>query len=404
MKNFGKKILFPIIIALILTLAACGGESGFTPDNQPAEHLDRAGATQKKGVCVSRYGDGSASSAEKINNLGVSWYYNWSDYERGDLIDAEFVPMVWGAGSVNETTLKNIKAGYEAGKYKYLLTFNEPDHSEQSNMSVDQALALWPQLEALGIPLSSPAPSNYSTGWLDEFMTKAEKLGYRVDFLALHCYQDYSESGAHNKLKKELTEIYEKYGLPIWITEFAAVDVSVWNPFTPEGNPKCTLAAAKTYIKNTTDMLESLGFIERYSWFLDNFSRSDYYSNPNPHPEAPYTALYDPDDTLSATGEIYKNRFSAPALTINEQSLPQASAGKEYYFKLSASGGTGSYRFTSAAPAGVTAKTSLPRGTSVSVSGELYGTPKNAGEYNVCITVTDEKGQTAFVIFRLTVL
>ena len=55
----------------------------------------------------------------------------------------EYVPMVWGAGSVNETEIANLIEGKEAGLYKNLLTFNEPDLSSQANMTVDEAIALY---------------------------------------------------------------------------------------------------------------------------------------------------------------------------------------------------------------------------------------------------------------------
>lgn len=409
MKIFKSVIFLFLVAAMMMFASACNEEESFQPNNNPAnnnsaEHVERQGAVEKKGVCVSRYGDRTAESAERLNDLNISWYYNWGIVDPDEKIDAEFVPMIWGAGNVNEKSLKTIKDGYEAGKYKYLLTFNEPDAAGagvSSNVSVDQAIALWPQLEEIGIPLSSPAPTDYSTGWLDEFMTKAKRLGYRVDFIALHCYQDFSANGAHNLLKKTLTEIYEKYQLPIWITEFATIDISVWGG--GKGNSACTLKAAKTYIKNVTDMLESLGCIERYSWFIDNFSRNDYANNDNPHPEAAYTALYNHDDTISETGNIYKNRTSAIALQIDTVAIPDGEKGEEFHLKITASGGTGKYRFSSTPPANVTARAILPRGMSLSASGELYGTPQADGEYTICITVTDEGGQTAFRLYTFNV-
>lgn len=397
------KIMCCILLCAILAIgfAACINLPLTEDNNSPAAHVDRAGATIKKGISVSRYANGTQESAERINSLDVSWYYNWSSNPSGNLIDAEFVPMVWGAGNVNASTLAAIKSGYESGKYKYLLTFNEPDGTTSgggSVMTVDQAIALWPQLEALGIPLSSPAPTNYSTGWLDEFMTKAKRNGYRVDFIALHCYQDFSSNGAHNTLKRELIEIYEKYQLPIWITEFGCIDISAWNPLTPGGNPACTQDAAKKYTKNVTDMLEGLGFVERYSWFVDNFA--GLYGDARPS-EGRYTTLYNDDDTISETGKVYKAQASSIPLHIEQIKLESGKKGTNYSVKLTASGGTGKYRFSTNPPAGVTTKTSLPRGMSISLSGELRGTPQVEGTYNVCVAVTDEKGQIAFRIYEL---
>ncbi|MCH5171921.1 MAG: hypothetical protein J1F31_03720 [Erysipelotrichales bacterium] len=258
----------------------------------------------KRGVSVARYNDGSQRSAELLEDLGISWYYNWGSKDFADNINAEFVPMVWGTNNMDIKTLNSIRDGYEEGRFKYLLTFNEPDVYSpgiSSGISVERALNLWPEFEKLGIPLSSPAPTNYYTGWLDEFMDGAKERNYRVDFIALHCYQNFADENAVNELRNQLIEIYEKYHLPIWITEFAAIDIWVWGGHT--GNPDCTQEAAKKYTKNVTDMLESLGFIDRYAWFIDN--TGSY--NETRASEAKYTYLYNNDDTLSETGKIYKD-------------------------------------------------------------------------------------------------
>jgi Glycosyl hydrolase catalytic core len=60
--------------------------------------------------------------------------------------------MIWGAGSVTTATLSQVRR-----EGRVLLGFNEPDLSSQSNMSVSQALALWPRLMATGMRLGSPA-------------------------------------------------------------------------------------------------------------------------------------------------------------------------------------------------------------------------------------------------------
>ena len=51
--------------------------------------------------------------------------------------------------SVTTANLDEVKQ-----EWSYLLGFNEPDMASQSNMSVQQALDLWPQLEPSG-----PVPS-----------------------------------------------------------------------------------------------------------------------------------------------------------------------------------------------------------------------------------------------------
>jgi len=68
------------------------------------------------------------------------------------------------------------------------LGFNEPDHPDQANMTVQQALDLWPHLTATGMRVGSPAtaadPSS-SGSWLEQFMDGAKARGYRVDFVCV---------------------------------------------------------------------------------------------------------------------------------------------------------------------------------------------------------------------------
>lgn len=409
MKRSGIFIAVALSLALCLALAGCNFDrhNAYVPDDSPAAHRDVAGATTKKGVSVSRYGNGSAQGNANLSSLGASWYYNWS-MEPVNGLDMEFVPMLHGLGNMTDGDLARIKAGYESGAYKYLLVFNEPDgdYSGGGNpASVEDALAVWPKLEEIGIPLSSPAVTNpfQANGkwndWFDAFMTGAKQRGYRIDFIAIHYYQDFSLSGAHSTLRSQLLKIYEKYELPIWITEFGCIDISTWNPNTPGGNPACTLSAATSYTKNVTDMLESLGFVERYAWFLDNFNQHGS-SRPS---EAAYTSLFNDDDTISETGIVYRDRVSRHPLSIDTETLPTAKKGEFLSFKFTACGGEGDYRFSSVPPTGVTLRAVLPRGLSLSPSGELYGTPQADGEYTLCVTVTDAENQQTYRVYSFIV-
>lgn len=385
-----------LVAALLLSAAFLLGGctlngSGSTDLKTYGEHADLGHGTVKKGACVTRYDDGSDMGAANLNSLGISWYYNWGADMPTEKIDAEYVPMIWGAGSVNPNTLSRIAEGVENGTYQHLLTFNEPDAATpgvSSGVSVETALDLWTQLEALNVPLSSPAPTFYqSGGWLDQFMEGAQERGYRVDFIALHCYQNFADPTSVDELEKQLTEVYAKYGLPIWITEFAAIDIWAWGGGK---NPACTQEAALTYTKNVTDMLENLGFVERYAWFIDNTGSPAE----SPAEEAKYTYLFDSDDTLSATGEVYKNQVSRLPLFLYETFVPEARVGKEYSFTVTAEGGKGNYTFSAE---------NLPAWLTVGTGGQLYGTPTESGSYTFRIYATDEDGQKTFREYTLNV-
>ncbi|NLR94621.1 glycosyl hydrolase [Flammeovirga agarivorans] len=188
------------------------------------------------------------------------WHYSWGpDYPQGLPDNVEFVPMLWGRNNVAEKveTLKQLAA---EGKIKYLLGFNEPDKEDQSHMSVEEAIELWPLLESVGVPLGSPAPASLNSGWLDEFMTQANAKGLRVDFICIHRYTDSIDP---NKWMEAFQGSYTKWGLPIWITEMGLAD---WNATTPENN-KRTKEQAYDLMEALLPMMDEADYIQRYAWF-----------------------------------------------------------------------------------------------------------------------------------------
>ena len=193
---------------------------------------------------------------------GASWYYTWTPGHPGITTPrgTQFVPMIWGARDVTAAALAQVK-----GEGRYLLTFNEPDNGAQSNMTVSQALSLWPQLMATGMQLSSPAVANGAAtpgGWLDQFMQGATSRGYRVNFIALHWYGgDFVTASAVAELRSYLQATYARYHLPIWLTEFALIGYDGATAIFPAP------AQQAAFLTAATRMLRGLGYVQRYSWF-----------------------------------------------------------------------------------------------------------------------------------------
>ncbi|MFJ2958382.1 sigma-70 family RNA polymerase sigma factor [Streptomyces sp. NPDC087270] len=225
-----------------------------TPVKAPPPPAAPATST-RKGVGVWTF-DGVNTA---LRQSGASWYYTWSTTHAG-ISGPGFVPMIWGADSASSAALAQAKA---AGPY--LLGFNEPDMSGQSNMTVDQALTLWPKLESAGKVLGSPAVAyggDTPGGWLDRFMTGARQKGYRVDFITLHWYGgDFTTPDAVAQLKSYLQAVHDRYHKPIWLTEFALTDFSGGTARYPTDQQQAAfLTAAAT-------MLDGLPYLQRYAWF-----------------------------------------------------------------------------------------------------------------------------------------
>jgi len=204
------------------------------------------------------------SPAAQLAALGATWCYNWGTSPKAtECNDPLFVPMVWGGGDVAGA----IKAIGDAG-YKTVLGFNEPNKIDQSNMTVDAAIALWPTLTSNpNIRVSSPAVSDDGRAWLESFMTQVKAKGLRVDFIAMHWYGWNAGSCTSGQLEGAINWA-SKWGLPVWITEFGCMGSS--NP-----NEQTLL----TFFNNSIAMLKNHPLVERYAWYPWNTYNDLYRAN-----------------------------------------------------------------------------------------------------------------------------
>jgi putative glycosyl hydrolase/ricin-type beta-trefoil lectin protein len=193
-----------------------------------------------------------------VKDVGAKWYYNWGTNNDSMPADAEFVPMIWDENGVTAANLAKVKA-----EGRTLLGFNEPDLAGQAEMTVEQALDLWPQLQATGMRLGSPAVAyggNTPGGWLDRFMTGARQRNLRVDFIAVHWYGSDFSSAATAQFMGYVKAVHDRYNLPIWVTEYGLMNFS--------GNPKFPNTQQITaFISESTRQLEATAYVERYAWF-----------------------------------------------------------------------------------------------------------------------------------------
>lgn len=207
---------------------------------------------------------------QALAESGSSWYYTWSTSPAGIVSPpgVSFVPMIWGPASVTTTALDQAKS-----ESHVLLGFNEPDLSAQANMTVAQALSLWPKLMATGMELGSPAVADNAAtpgGWLDQFMRGAAARGYRVNFITVHWYGgNFATSAAVSELKSYLQQIYERYHLPIWITELGLVSYGAATPVYPTDSEQAAFVTA------AASMLTRLKYVQRYAWFALPVSSGD---------------------------------------------------------------------------------------------------------------------------------
>ncbi|MER6706568.1 glycosyl hydrolase [Streptomyces fumanus] len=254
----GNRTMYQCTKCTGLTIAFHGSGAAPGPAPTTAPNPDpTAPAAGRKGVSLNPF-DGAPQA---LADSGVSWYFNWASSSSGVTPPqgVEYVPMIWGPGSVTDEQLASAKR-----EGTTLLGFNEPDLASQANMTPEQALDLWPRLQDTGLRLGAPAVSQGADvpgGWLDRFMQGAAERGLRVDFIPVHWYGADFGPDATRQLREYLERVHERYHKPVWLTEYGLIDFSQGTPRYPSQQQEAD------FIKASTQMLDGLGYLERYAWF-----------------------------------------------------------------------------------------------------------------------------------------
>ena len=240
---------------------------------------------KKKGACE--------QNNNTVSFLNVSWFYDWGVSD-ASLTGREFVPMAWGRGFATPTVVTDItnKTGFTT-----FLGFNEPDGVGQANLNLDEAATLYKGLMRAGYRMGSPActEAQYRV-WLSDFTTLANQQGSRIDFVCVHWYDwgnwlstlNANPTGTElfNRFKNYITNVYNLYQKPIWITEFNA-------------NKNRPAAVQEEFMRLALPWLDADPRVERYSYFFGN--------------DVPATS----SGLLTSTGRLYADHPSADAYPQN---------------------------------------------------------------------------------------
>jgi hypothetical protein len=275
-------------------------------DTARQTHHPKKGLAATTGIPDPTFTDPTATWMSHIQSQfkSVSWSYSWGR-QTSDTFpmignDQTFNPMQWGNFNFDQGTstppLEFMRNDLQSNpKPANLMGFNEPDKSNQSNVSVATAIARWPRLMAMDAPLVSPVPATNGPEavWLPDFMNQAQALGYRTDHVAVHWYAEpYVDS-----LIAVLQDVYDKWQRPVWLTEFSTVR---WS-----GTITWSDADNFNFLAEFLWRAESLPWLARYSLF--NFRESDGTVNqtaPDPA-DAPRGNSLRSDGTLTAFGALY---------------------------------------------------------------------------------------------------
>jgi hypothetical protein len=151
----------------------------------------------------------------------VNWQYNWDSSTSNKQSFAEYVPMLWSDASDHTSRwVGNANAALSSGS-GHLLSFNEPDDSQQANMGVQQAansFRTWMTPFHGRAQLGSPAVTNGGLSWLSEFLGECGDC--EIDFVAVHWYDSASNFAYFTSFINQVCSIAN--GRQVWLTEVSS--------------------------------------------------------------------------------------------------------------------------------------------------------------------------------------
>jgi hypothetical protein len=272
--------------------AGASGTGGASATGGSGGSSGSSGSTGSGGIPFKGFA-GDPTACADMQHLGVSWYYNWKQTPTSGCASTgiPFVPMVWGhTGSEQSASgIMSSVSSFVSKGYGYVLGFNEPDNSTQSNITDATAVALWPSFNNTAIQLGTPATQANSTGqtWFKSFMGSVNgSTTLHADFIAIHWYG--WNAGSCDAAASQF-ESYIKYAegfsgnRPIWVTEWGCLNDSAPDTQTVLSFYQGALAVFAKHPR-----------VARYSWY----------------PWSTNNELVNSDGTLTTLGNAYA---AAPA-------------------------------------------------------------------------------------------
>ena len=252
--SFMKCQVFNSVLSIAAVLFVLGGVG---------EQGVANGQNAKRGL-----GAGSGSLTSSVN---AQWVYDWGNNGADSGHNSEYVPMFWnGAGNISGTADRLIANPTS----EYVLGFNEPERTDQANISVATAVNRWRTLTSsyagTDFKLVGPAVSDNAAGraWLDEFMEIVDSDStLHVDEVAFHWYGTVNinnPAGGAASFLNAVQRYHNNYGRNVWITEFAGLDFG--NNYTTEQMNEWN----RKFLDIVLPELDSRDYVTRYAWWNHN--------------------------------------------------------------------------------------------------------------------------------------
>lgn len=153
-----------------------------------------------------------------------NWFYSWSANAEDACEYGDYHPMQWGwLTSTTPVILRGQPEWYSRAQMTCVMGFNEPDKDDQSDIPEENAAYQMSRLERMNLPVVGPCPAQNNGSWRKAYEAIAEEEGLRCEYMALHWYAG-CNGGSPQNIINVINNLYNTYGKPIWITEFAVKD------------------------------------------------------------------------------------------------------------------------------------------------------------------------------------
>ncbi|KDN52918.1 glycoside hydrolase family 128 protein [Tilletiaria anomala UBC 951] len=192
----------------------------------------------------------------------INWYWHWEDGPLTVLngqVAIEYVPCYWGPRKSSQWSQRKAEFS-KNGLPAYILAQNEIDVSSQANQGASDAAATWAKslapYQAQGVKITSP-----QIVWNVKLLQETASIlksqyGLEWDVTAIHWYGG-SDSKSLASFKSYVQKVRSAFpNKPIWVTELGVT--------TASGG---TQDQVKTFHMNAIRWLNSLGYVDRVSWF-----------------------------------------------------------------------------------------------------------------------------------------
>ncbi len=266
-----------------LAIAVNAASEGQTLSQQPPGVGQQTWTLDQRANAPKKGNGGFPSMA---STFAPTWAYNWGPtdtYPAG----VHFWPMQWG--SFNWTQRPSLLPEWQRnGEPIVLMGFNEPDKTDQSNMSVATAAAMWPRLEVLGLPLLGPAVAGHpaNSTWIQGFMAEVLADEMRVDYVGMHSY---GGPNADNFIN-QINSARNAWGRDVVVSEFSVVDWSNTNSWNDN--------AVFNFFAEVLWRMDLLPSLHRYAVFVF----TDDPSNPISDNRG---EMLNADGTLTPEGKLF---------------------------------------------------------------------------------------------------